>query len=103
MGGEAHQGSTAFGDLSFLGPEQSAVISSLTHTIHAYFPQLSSADSQQLVEESFRQADLRYGLETASAWAEEFRVPWGPFLATELQGERGRIAVFYLCPWHSRW
>ena len=63
-------------DMSFWGPDQAAVVSSLTCTIHAYFPQLSSADSQQLVEESFRQADMWYGLETASAWAEGFRVPW---------------------------
>ena len=67
---------TSFGRMSLWGPEQAVVVSSLTHTIHAYFPQLSSADSQQLVAESFRQADLRYGLETASAWASGFRVPW---------------------------
>ena len=74
--GEGHLGSTVSRDMSFWGPDQSAVVSSLTRTIHAYFPQLSSTDSQQLVEESFRQADMRYGLETASAWAEGFRVPW---------------------------
>ena len=67
---------TSFGEMSLWAPEQSAVISLLTHTIHVYFPQFSSADSQKLVSESFRQADLRYGLETASAWAAGFRVPW---------------------------
>ena len=76
LGGEGHLGSTVSRDMSFWGPDQSTVVSSLTRTIHAYFPQLSSTDSQQLVEESFRQADTRYGLETASAWAEGFRVPW---------------------------
>ena len=62
--------------MSLWGSDQAVVVSLLTNTIHAYFPQFSSADSQQLVSESFRQADLRYGLETASAWAAGFRVPW---------------------------
>ena len=66
----------SLGRMSLWGPDQAVVVSLLTSTIQVYFSQFSSADSQQLVSESFRQADLRYGLETTSAWAAGFRVPW---------------------------
>lgn len=63
-------------DMSFWGPNQTTVVTNLTHTIISYFPRLSTADAHQLVSDSFRQADLRYGLETAAAWANGFRIPW---------------------------
>lgn len=63
-------------NMSFWGPPQETVVTQLTCTIQAYFPQLSTEDARQLVSESFHQSDLRYGLETAAAWAAGFRIPW---------------------------